>query len=77
VTEVETPVLNITLPKDNIFEGPPLNQPPGTTGQSVGRGWVALLHPLTPGTHTIVIDPAVGLPGPITTKIIVQPGFKP
>ena len=52
VTVVETPLLNITLPADNIF-GP---LPAGTQGLSVGRGWVALLHPLTPGTHTIVID---------------------
>ena len=50
VTEAETPLLNITLPADNIF-----GLPAGTTGLSVGHGWVTLLHPLTPGTHTIVI----------------------
>ena len=50
VAEVETPLLNIVLPADNIF-----GQPAGTQGLSVGHGWVALLHPLTPGTHTIVI----------------------
>jgi hypothetical protein len=67
VVEVETPLLNIVLPADNIFD-----QPAGTQGLSVGHGWVALLHPLTPGTHTIVIDTA-GSPL-ITTTIVVQPG---
>ena len=52
VTEVETPLLNITLPADNIF-GLPAG---GDEGLSVAHGWVTLLHPLTPGTHTIVID---------------------
>ena len=68
VTEAETPLLNIVLPADNIF-----GKPVGTQGLSVGHGWVTLLHPLTPGTHTIVIDVAT----PITTTIVVQPGFKP
>jgi hypothetical protein len=66
VTEAETRLLNIVLPADNIF-----GLPAGTTGLSVGHGWVALLHPLTPGTHTIVIDGSA--PG-ITTTIIVKPG---
>src|ERR1700722_1328517 len=48
-TEAETGLLNIGLPADNIF-----GQPAGTTGLSFGHGWVSLLHPLTPGTHTIV-----------------------
>jgi hypothetical protein len=69
VAEVETPLLNIVLPGDNIF-----GQPAGTQGLSVGHGWVALLHPLTPGTHTIVIDTAGT---PITTKIVVKPGGPP
>jgi hypothetical protein len=67
VEEVETPLLNIVLPDDNLFE-----QAAGTQGLSVGHGWVALLHPLTPGTHTIVIDPAEA--PTITTKIVVKPG---
>jgi hypothetical protein len=67
VTEVETRLLNIVLPADNVF-----GLPAGTEGLSVGHGWVALLHPLTPGTHTIVIDTG----GPtITTTIVVQPGL--
>jgi hypothetical protein len=65
VTEVETPLLHIVLPKDNIF-----GKPAGTQGLSVAHGWVALLHPLTPGTHTIIITP----PTPaITTTIVVKP----
>ena len=49
VKEVETGLMNIVLPPDNIF-----GLPAGTSGLSVGHGWIALLHPLTPGTHTIV-----------------------
>jgi hypothetical protein len=47
VTEVETGLLHIDLPEDDII---------GTTESetsSVAHGWVALLHPLTPGTHEI------------------------
>jgi len=62
VREVETPLMNIVLPADNIF-----GQAAGTTGLSVGHGWVAHLDPLTPGTHTIVSST-------FTTKIIVTSG---
>jgi hypothetical protein len=67
VTEVETPLLNIVLPAENIF-----GQPAGTQGLSVGHGWVMLLHPLTPGTHAIEI---VTGESTITTTIVVQPGL--
>jgi len=63
VTEVETALLEIVLPADNLF-----GQSAGTEGLSVAHGWVALLHPLTPGTHTIVIGDN------ITTTIVVNPG---
>jgi hypothetical protein len=63
VTEVETPLLEIVLPADNLF-----GQPAGTEGLSVAHGWVTLLQPLTPGTHTIVIG------GSITTTIVVETG---
>ena len=66
VAEVETGLLNIVLPADNLF-----GLPAGTQGLSVGHGWVALLHPLTPGTHTIVIRTPVKF---ITTTIVVKPG---
>ncbi|HWH99590.1 MAG TPA: hypothetical protein VNT27_04610 [Propionibacteriaceae bacterium] len=66
VTEVETRLLNIVLPEGNIF-----GQPAGAKGLSVGHGWVVLLHPLTPGTHTVVISIGTDV---ITTKIIVKPG---
>ena len=68
VSEVETQLVNIVLPADNLF-----GQPEGAQGQFVAHGWVTLLHPLTPGTHTIVMefdDP----PEAITTTIVVQPG---
>ena len=65
VTGVETTLLNITLPADNLF-----GEPEGKTGQSVAHGWVTLLHPLTPGEHEIVIDET------ITTTIVVKPGLK-
>jgi hypothetical protein len=67
-TSVETPLLNIVLPDGNIFD-----QPAGTEGLSVGHGWVALLNPLTPGTHTIVIRGSV-VPTTVTTTIEVTPG---
>jgi hypothetical protein len=67
VSEVETELLTIHLPKDNIF---------GLTGGdrrglSVGHGWVALLDPLTPGTHTIDIQVAGTFSFDVTTTIIV------
>jgi hypothetical protein len=65
VAEVETRLMKIVLPADNVF-----GLPAGTTGLSVGHGWVAHLHPLTPGTHTIVGSGSVTF----TTKIIVKPG---
>jgi hypothetical protein len=66
VTEVETGLLRITLPADNVF-----GLPAGTQGVSVAHGWVALLHPLTPGTHTIAIR--IGS-STITTTITVRRG---
>jgi hypothetical protein len=66
VAEVETRLLNIVLPAGNLFD-----LPAGTRGLSVGHGWVALLHPLTPGTHTIVIHIGAST---ITTTIVVKPG---
>jgi hypothetical protein len=49
------------------------NMPAGTTGLSVAHGWVTLLNPLTPGTHTIVI--IGGLVPTVTTTIVVKPGL--
>lgn len=70
VSEVESDLLRVHLPKDNIF---------GTSdrqGLSVAHGWVLFLGRLSPGTHEIVIH-AVGtyLGNPVdftnTTTIIV------
>jgi hypothetical protein len=61
VTEVETPLLHITLPADNVF-----GLPAGTQGVSVGHGWVVLQHPLRPGAHQIHIGDDV------VTSIVVE-----
>ncbi len=72
ITEVETQLFNIVMPENNLFNNPPANPVPGgTAGNSVAHGWVALLHPLTPGTHTIVIG---GNVPENTTTIKVTPG---
>jgi hypothetical protein len=71
VTEVETPAFNFVLPADNIFSLPKLA---GTPLLSVAHGWVALLNPLTPGTHTIELSGTNTPGGTITTTIVVTPG---
>ena len=68
VTEVETPLLNIVLPADNIFG----LDASGTKGQSVAHGWVTLLDPLTPGTHTIASSSTPMTRDTITTTIVVH-----
>jgi hypothetical protein len=65
VAQAETGLLSLALPADNIF-----GQPAGTLGSSYGHGWVALLHPLTPGTHKIVSTGSAVF----TTEITVRPG---
>jgi hypothetical protein len=65
-TEVETGPLHLVLPADNIF-----GLPAGSRGLSVAHGWVALRHPLRPGTHTIVIQTSTST---ITTTINVKRG---
>jgi hypothetical protein len=74
VSEVESGLLRLDLPVDNIF-----GAPAGTGPLSVAHGWVALLHPLTPGTHTITLHITGTYLGEIvdfhnTTTIIVKPG---
>jgi hypothetical protein len=66
ITAVETQLLKPDLPADNIFGAP------AGTYRSVAHGWVALLHPLTPGTHTIVISGDNITKN--TTTIVVKPG---
>ena len=74
VTEVETSLLAADLPADNIFGD-------FESILAVAHGWVALLPPLTPGTHEIMIH-VVGrhvTEGPVdfvtTTTVIVEPGL--
>jgi hypothetical protein len=66
VNEVETGVLDIQLPADNLF-----GLPEGSTGRSVAHGWVAKVHPLPVGTHLVTITSADG--SVISTTIIVRP----
>jgi hypothetical protein len=72
VREVETPLLAVHLPKDNVF---------GSSERrvfSVGDGWVGLLNPMRHGTHHIVIqltrhDPSGEVvPSSTTTTIYVS-----
>ena len=65
VTAIETGLVRIHLPEDNIFglTGADRN------GQSVAHGWIVLLKHLAPGTHTIELDIAGNT---ITTTIIVN-----
>jgi hypothetical protein len=70
LSSVETGLLTIHLPQDNIFrlKGAERN------GLSVGHGFVYLTDPLTPGTYIIegdVVDPN-GDPADFTTTVIVQ-----
>ena len=60
VSEVETRLLHVRLPEDNLF-GLAL----GSRGVSVAHGWVVLMQPFRPGSHTITISPD------ITTTIVV------
>ena len=73
VREVETELLPLDLPADNIL---------GVAAQgafSVAHGWVALLPPLPPGPHVVVLrvvgTDAFGNPVDLTnsTTILVQP----
>jgi hypothetical protein len=70
LTLVETPLLTIDLPEDNIL-GVPAQQ-----ALSVAAGFVALLPPLPPGTHEIVITGTGTFFGDFTlvTTIVVEPG---
>jgi hypothetical protein len=65
LTEVLTSLLHVVLGADNVF-----GLPAGTQGVSVAHGWLALVHPLPPGKHTIFISG----PQPVTTVITVVPG---
>lgn len=83
LTKVSSPLQRLSLPPVNIFSADPgscCTDPGDLPYLSVADGWVALLHPLTPGTHTITIDvagqfPDFPLPFQNTTTIIVKPGL--
>ena len=81
VTEVTSGLVRVDMPADNIFGVAAGTGPPGMPYLSVADGWVALLHPLTPGTHTITVNISAEFPPgtPLnidnTTTIIVTPGL--
>jgi hypothetical protein len=78
---VTSGLLRIDLPADNIFGAEPGTgpTPTGLPYLSVAHGWVALLHPLRPGTHTIGVRISAGFPPGVplnvnnTMTIIVTP----
>jgi hypothetical protein len=78
VTEVTSGLQRINLPTDNIFGIPAGTGVPPY--RSVAHGWVTLLHPLNPGTHTITFHvsgqspPGTSIDIDNTTTIIVKPG---
>ncbi|SDC70079.1 hypothetical protein SAMN05660690_2186 [Geodermatophilus telluris] len=67
---VETPLLTLDLPAENILGVAPQQ------ALSVAAGYVALLHPLPPGTHEIVITGTGTFFGDFVTvtTVVVQPG---
>jgi hypothetical protein len=70
LSSVETGLLTIHLPQDNIFELKGADR----NGLSVAHGLVYLTDPLTAGTHTIVghVEFPNGSTADFTTTIIVQ-----
>jgi hypothetical protein len=52
LTLVTAPPQQVNVPPDNVL-GPPT--PPAQQATSVAEGWLAVLDPMTPGTHQIVI----------------------
>ena len=70
LTLVESPLLRLDLPEDNLLGVPPQQ------ALSVASGLVALLQPLPPGTHEIVTTGTGTVLGDFTnvTTIVVEPG---
>jgi hypothetical protein len=76
LTFVTAPPQQVNVPADNIL-GPPT--PPAQQATSVAAGWLAVLHPMTPGTHQIEIHFGGTLLGSLLEEvnhltIIVKPG---
>jgi hypothetical protein len=82
ITDVTSGLVRLNFPADNIFGAAPGTgpTPDGLPYLSVANGKVALLHPLTPGMHTIMLDiTGESPPGTLLnihniTTIIVKPG---
>ncbi len=76
LTFITGPPQLLNVPADNIL-GPPT--PPAQTALSLAAGYLAVLHPMTPGTHHIVIHfggTFLGAPAEEVNHIaiIVKPG---
>jgi hypothetical protein len=65
VPAIETKLLRIHLPEDNILGSPGAD----LNGQSVAHGWLVRPQHLAPGTHTIELDIAGKT---VTTTVIVN-----
>jgi hypothetical protein len=65
------PRFSVQIPANPHTE-PQVNRP--QSPENPKREPSQVLHPLTPGTHTIVIDTDPNDPDTITTTIVVQPG---
>jgi hypothetical protein len=57
VTLVQTPLMSVSLPSDNMLGVPAQH------ALSVGMGWVALLRPMTPGVHHVTFTFDITLEG--------------
>jgi hypothetical protein len=74
LTQAVTGLIPVDLPADNILGVPAQHI------SSVAHGWAVLLHPLTPGTHTIVLHLAGTdifnnpVDGTNVTTIVMTPG---
>ena len=66
LAEVETRLLRIRLPADNVFGVTGADR----NGQSVAHGWVVLRKRLARGTHTITIE--IDADTTTTTTIVVR-----
>jgi hypothetical protein len=73
LTFVQAPPQRVTVPSDNILGVP------GQKALSDAAGWLAILHPMTPGTHHVVIHFGGTFQGSLLEEvnhitIIVKPG---
>jgi hypothetical protein len=73
---MQTGLFDITVPEDNAWDSSTYYLPPGTYGPALVDGWFAILHPMTPGKHTVVntVTDASGATYSLTYDITVTRG---